>query len=232
MNDLEARRRERLRAAAGELAAGVVAQLVRPLRELREDLAVLVEVIDQHTTESRGPRGMTWKEIETLRQQLVRAYLSSRDTARLASELAAALSAPAAPPEAVDLNKLIESGIHLGAHRVAADSELFVDLGTLPPARAPAAEVTLLIASMVMLAAESASGGEHTAISIKTRREGDLAVVVVADNGRGAPAALDRLNHLAADVIEPLGGSFAGTSEAGAGSALELRLPLGRKEAG
>lgn len=226
MNDLEqeARRRERLRAAAGELAAGVAAQLVKPLRELREDLAGLVELIDQHATESRGPRGMTWKEIETLRQHVFRAYLSSRDTARLASELAGAVGQSAV--EAVDLNKLVESGIHLGVHRVSADTELFVDLGSLPPARAPAAELTLLVASMVMLAADSAAGVDHSAISIKTAREQDAAVVVISDNGRGAPAAIDRLHQLGADVLDPIGGSLAATSEPEVGSALELRLPL------
>jgi hypothetical protein len=227
MTDDQARRRERLRAAAGELAAGVCAQLIRPLRELREDLAVLVEVIDQHTTESRGPRGMNWKEIETLRQQLVRAYLSSRDTARLAQELASALAA-GGTPEAADLNKLVESGIHLGVHRVTAATELFVDLGSLRPVRTVAAEITLLVACMVMLAAESTDGVEHSAISIKTVSEGDVAAVLVSDNGRGAPAALERLQQLGHDVVEPLGGSFAATSQGGVGSALELRLPLRR----
>jgi len=225
-------RRQRLRAAAGELAAGVAAQLVRPLRELREDLAVLVELMDQHTAESRGPRGMTWKEIEALRQQLVRAYLHSRDTARLASELAEALGDGGAGVETVDLNKLVEAAVHLGKHRVTGDTEVFVDLGSLPPIRAVAAELTLFVASMVMAAAESTTGVEHSAISIKTRREHDRGldhlVVLISDNGRGTPAAVERLRELAEDVAAPLGGSFAGTSQGGVGAALELRLPVRR----
>ena len=78
------------RVAAGELAGGVCREMVRPLRELREDLAVLVELLDRHTGEAKGPRALSFNDVEELRQNLAECYLRCRQMTRLASELAQA----------------------------------------------------------------------------------------------------------------------------------------------
>src|SRR5690606_22561849 len=53
--------------AAGELARTVVLELARPLRELRETLALLMEGIDHHMAEAGGPVPLPWKALEALR---------------------------------------------------------------------------------------------------------------------------------------------------------------------
>lgn len=218
--------------AAGQLAAGVVAELVRPLRELREDLAVLVELFDRHMAEARGPKGLTWRDVETLRQQLADNYLRSRRMTRLVSELADAIAPAPLVPEIVDVNKLVESALNLARHRMAADTEVFVDLGSIPLVRAVAGELLLAISQILAVAADSAGGAEGSAISIKTRRgadDGDDVVIRVADNGRGLPAAAAQAGVLAVEVAERAGGSYVGTSEPGKGSFFELRIASGRR---
>ncbi len=221
--------------AAGLLAAGVVNELVRPLRELREDLAVLVELLDRHMAEAKGPKGLTWKDVESLRQQLADNYLRSRNLTRLASELAEAIKVEPELPVAIDLNKLVESGLHLARHRVAADTEVFVDLGSLPLVRVGGGgELLLSIARLIAVAADSARQVEGSAISIKTFRDldaelGEVLVVTVADNGGGSREAAATASILATQVAARVGGGFLGTSEPGTGSAFELRLPIGSK---
>ncbi len=216
--------------AAGQLAAGVVAELVRPLRELREDLAVLVELFDRHMAEARGPKGLTWKDVENLRQQLADNYLRSRRMTRLVSELADAIAPAPLVPEIVDVNKLVESALNLARHRMAADTEVFVDLGSIPLVRAVAGELLLAISQIMAVAADSASAVEGSALSIKTRRaeDGEDVVIRVADNGRGLPAAAALAGVLAGEVAERAGGSYAGTSEPGKGSFFVLRISSGR----
>ena len=55
-------------AAAGSLAGGVAAELRVPLRELREGLAVIVEILDQHLNEHEGPAPYPWTETKALRE--------------------------------------------------------------------------------------------------------------------------------------------------------------------
>jgi len=215
------------RIAAGDLARGVCRQMVRPLRELREELAVMVENLDRHVGEAKGPRGLTWKEVDALRQTLAECYLRCRDTARLASELAQAVDRdPTVSP--VDLNKLVEAALNLARHRIREETEVFVDLGSLPMVRAAAPELMLALARVLCLAADSARQVEGAAISIRTRRDGDWVNVNIADNGGGRPDDLDEVGSIVADALIAGGGQYDGTSEPGAGSAFELRFPVAR----
>jgi len=224
----------RERAAAGALARGIAKELVRPLRELREDLAVVVELLDRHMAGAHGPKGLPWKEVESFRQQVADSYLRSRRTARLVTELADAIAPATKAPEPIDINKLVESALNLSRHRIVPDTEVFIDLGSLPLVRATHGELLLTVARMIGVAADSASRAEGSALSVKTRRERDErtgrdeVIVFVADNGSGRPAAARSVTALGEKVAERVDGTFAGTSERGAGSVFELRLPTGR----
>jgi C4-dicarboxylate-specific signal transduction histidine kinase len=222
------------RVVVGELAGGVTRQMVRPLRELREDLAVLVESLDRHMMESRGPKGLSYHEVESMRHTLADCYLRCRDTARLASDLAQASSPAEATLAPVDLNKLVESALNLARHRIKEDTEVFVDLGSVPLVRGHQAALLLAISQMIAVAAESAARAPGSALSIKTRSaEGKTpspeaeVVLLVADNGGGHPSAVDELIEILGTALEGTGGHSAATSQAGAGSAFELRFPSG-----
>ena len=217
-----------LHAVAGTLASSVAGQLARPLRELREMLAVTVETLDRYIGDAEGPRSYPWKSLQSLRQEIAGAYLLSRENARLASELYEALNVHASVMEAIDANRQIEAALELVRHRVSDHTELFVDLGSIPPVHAGAGELTLAVAKMLLACAESASAREGSAISVKTRfdREANIVVIYVADNGCGLPAAARSAERAIAPVMSRLGGSFAGVSEPGEGSVYECHFPV------
>ncbi|ACY18102.1 HAMP domain-containing histidine kinase [Haliangium ochraceum] len=226
---------EHLRALASTLASSVAGELARPLHELRENLGAMVETIDEYMRAAPGPAPYPWKSLHALRQELADAYLRSREVARLAFELHDSVSGVGGELGVVDVNRCVESALHLARHRIGARTEVFVDLGSAPPVRAVAGELVLAIAKLIFCCAESAAARDASAISIRTfceqRRADGAVVITVSDNGAGLRAAVDAAAAFVAPVMRALGGGFSGVSEAGQGSAFECRLPVSAQDA-
>ncbi|HWN71237.1 MAG TPA: hypothetical protein VNM90_26550 [Haliangium sp.] len=221
---------EALRDVASALASGVAGQLSEPLRELRENLAVMVETIDQYVADAPGPTPYPWKSLHVLRQELAHAYLLSREVARLACDLHEGVAGAGGEPRETDVNRCVESALNLARHRVSSHTEVFVDLGSLPPVHAVPGELVLAIAKLVLCCADSAAMREGSALSIKTScsRAGEIETVVIsmADNGAGLPAAARAAEQVVAPVVRRLRGTFEGISQPGQGSAFEFHLPI------
>ncbi len=216
-------------AAAGALAGGVAAELRVPLRELRESLAVMVEILDHHLGGMGGPAPYPWEETKALRERIAQAYLTGRKVARLNSDLGDAINSYGQSAELVDVNKLVEVATNLTRHRISAGTELFIDFGQVPEAKVVPGEVVLLLARLLTIAADSAHDVPGAAISVKTRCEGrDEIAIYVADSGKGLPAEVEAAQALGKDVARSLGGVFEGASQLGAGSVFELRIPTHR----
>ena len=217
-------------AAAGCLAGGVASELRVPLRELREGLAVVVEILDQHLNGPEGPIPHPWEETKALRERVAQAYLSGRRVARLNSDLADAINSYGLSPELVDVNKLVEVATNLTRHRISASTELFIDFGQVPAVRLVPGEVVLLLARLLTIAADSAHDVQGAAVSVKTRTENISGVpeiaIYIADSGSGLPDEVNTASVLGKDVAKSVGGSFEGTSEVGSGSVFELRIPV------
>jgi C4-dicarboxylate-specific signal transduction histidine kinase len=220
---------EPLRAVASALASGVAGQLSQPLRELRENLAVMVETLDRYVADAPGPTPYPWKSLNALRQELAQAYLLSREVARLAGDLQEGVSGAGAAAHVTDVNRCVESALNLARHRVSSHTEVFVDLGSLPPVHAVTGELVLAIAKLVLCCAESAALREGSALSIKTScsraREIETVVISIADNGMGLPAGVRAAEQVVAPVARRARGTFEGISQPGRGSAFECRLP-------
>jgi C4-dicarboxylate-specific signal transduction histidine kinase len=212
-----------LQAVAGVLASSLVSQLSRPLCQLREGLAVMMDEVERHLAEAEGPAPYPWKSLMVLRQELADAYLLSRETARIASELGEAVTGGAVEP--VDMNHLVEAALELVRHRFGSDTEVFVDLGSLPPVRAAAGQMLLVIAKLLLCCADSAALMEGSAVSIQTRHEGEVVVIHVADNGKGLAEAARSAHRVVEPIMRELGGSFEGVSEPDQGTFFECRLP-------
>lgn len=218
--------RRHARAVGASIAVDVASELAEPLRALRDRLAILVDGIDKHVALSTGPAPYPWKPLQLLRQDLADAYLQTRQMARLAGDFMRALGAIGAPVGELDVNKEVEAAVNLVAYRVGPRTEIFVDLGHVPPCRGAAGELMLAVAQLVVVCAESAARVDGSALSVRTRREDDRVAITVADNGGGAPeAAGAAVSHVAA-VAARAGGSFDGASHAEQGSVFELRLPV------
>ncbi|MBT8493762.1 MAG: hypothetical protein KJO07_11935 [Deltaproteobacteria bacterium] len=220
--------------AAGILASGVAAELVRPLRTLRETLAELVERLDRFAIEAKGPLPYPYEQTKLLREELAGAYLACRKVTRLADDLHGAVDHRAVAAEASDLNRLVEAAMNLARHRISAETEVFIDLGGVPLVRVIPAELILAIANLMIVCADSARGTAGAAISLKTRRETDPdsgheeIVIFLADNGVGCPDEAQIAERLGERLARSTGGVFSGTSELGNGSVFELRLPVTR----
>jgi signal transduction histidine kinase len=223
--------RARFAMVTGLLATGVAHELAQPLRELREGLAVMIETIDRHVANARGPSPLPWKTLQGLRQELADAYLQARTVARLASDLAEGVGELGGAPAWIEVNQHVEAALNLARHRVAARTEIFVDLGSVPEVFAVGGELMLGIARLLLVCASSASGVDGSALSVRTRHERygagtpDQVVIYVADNGAGAPVEGAAAHVLLVPLARALGGSFVGASEPGQGSVFELRIP-------
>ncbi|HEY6037994.1 MAG TPA: hypothetical protein VIV58_27125, partial [Kofleriaceae bacterium] len=117
----------------GEVAIEVARQLADPLRSMREKLGLVVDHLERHVATSTGPTPYPWRSLQTLRQDLAAAYLEATQLARRVEELDRALAD--GPPQWFDLAAAVDLGLHLAGHHVGAGIELFIDLGSVPPAR-------------------------------------------------------------------------------------------------
>lgn len=219
-----------LQLVANVLAGGVAGEISRPLRALRQSLAVIVERLDRYVVEAPGPAPYPWKSLQSLRQELADVYLLSRELARLASDLHESMTGAEGELQPVDVNKQVEAALNLARHRLGEHTEVFVDLGSLPPVCAVAGELALAVAALILCCAESCAAREGSAVSVKTYREraeeGESVVISVADNGAGIAGMAASAEHAVGPTMARLGGSFEGVSEPEQGSVFELRIPV------
>ncbi len=217
-------------AAAGSLATGVAQEIIDPLRDIRDSLAVMVSTIDQHILSAKGPSPLPWDTMKAMRERLAEAYLTSRLVSRLTGDLAKAVDTDPDTVEFVEINKVVETAVNLTRHRMSGDTEVFIDFGSLSPASLNTGELVLALARLLMISADSARGVEGGAISIKTRAEApngsEEVVISVMDNGGGQTEAASAVKPFVTRLVERMGGTFAGRSEQGQGCFFELRWPV------
>ena len=220
-------------AAAGSLATGVAQEIIDPLRDIRDSLAVMVSTLDQHILGAKGPSPLPWDTMKAMRERLAEAYLTSRLVSRLTGDLAKAVDTDPDSVELIEINKVVETAVNLTRHRMSGDTEVFIDFGSLSPACLNTGELVLALARLLMISADSARGVEGGAISIKTRTELpdgiEEVVISVMDNGAGQSGAASAATPFMDRLAQRLGGKFAGKSETGQGCFFELRWPVEEK---
>lgn len=216
--------------AAGALASGVAPELVEPMRQLRDELAAVIETLDRHLTESKGPDPYPWDATKALREKLAEAYFHSRDVTRLSSYLAEAIGPGPEVPELVEVRDCVESALALTRASISSDTEIFVDYGETGRVRAAMGRLVLALAQLVLASADSVRGVEGAAIAIHTRAEResgepDVVAISVADSGAGRTDEARAVETWVAQVAAQAGGSLVATAKLGQGTAFELRLP-------
>jgi len=150
----------------------------------------------------------------------------------------------------VDLNQAIRSTLVIARNEYKYVADVETELGELPPVLCHAGDVNQALLNVIVNAAHAiedvVSGTERRGrITIRTRREGDSAVVTIADTGGGIPAGIrDRVfdpffttkevgrgtgQGLAITrtvVCDRHGGDISFETEPGAGTTFRIRLPL------
>lgn len=223
----KAKRERATRDAAGYLILSLAEELARPLAEIRDLLADVVGLFDDHVAHAKGPVALTYDTSKVIREDIADAYLKSASAARMARELATAVQTNGAV-EPVSLDDLVEAALVLVKFQFSAATELFIDLGATPPVSLVPGEVAMGLARVLSFCAGSTATAENAAVSIRTRTEGREVILSISENGSGgSDLEIAGVCVLLEQQAERLGGSFVATSELDAGSTFELRLPLG-----
>ncbi len=215
------------------LAVGLAEEFARPLSALRDSLADAVQLLDNHVATAKGPNALSYDDSKSVRETIADAYLKSTTTARLAEELASAVSSPGCL-EGCDINALLDDSVLLVRHRFASSTEFFIDHGELPSVSAPRGEVVLAISRILLYCADSTREAGEGAVSLRTRCEGELGrsriVIAIAENGSGVDELeMAAVSGLAKALTARLGGAFEVASAPDAGATFELRLPVAAK---
>jgi hypothetical protein len=210
-------------AAAGALASGVASELIAPLREVRDGLAVLIEGLDRYFAEARGPSPLPFADAKALRERLAEMYVVAREVTRQTADLARAIAPHRASAEPLDLNQAVEQALSLARHELGA-IDLYFDAGELPAVRVPPGEIVLLAARLLSVAAPGARAAANELSVATTRRTADAGDEVVLTLRHGGGAVVD-VAALAARVLGPLGGRLSAVAD-GTEVVYEIAVPV------
>ncbi len=206
---------------AGDVAVEVARQMADPLRGLRDRLGLVVDHLERHVATSTGPTPYPWRSLQSLRQDLAAAYLEATQLARRIEELDRALRDDA--PHWFDLSAAVDLGLRLAGHHLGPGIELLFDLGNLPPVKGTPGALSLLVAQLVAVCAQSARAAAGSSLSVRVWSEDAWGVVTIADNGAGNPRAFE-VGDVGREILTDWDATIDATSDDGRGCAFELRL--------
>jgi PAS domain S-box-containing protein len=219
--------------AIGQLAAGIAHEINTPtqyvgdnLRFLKESFGELDSVIE-HLVEAGGGsarKALDDADFEYLKEEIPRALNQSLEGVDRVAKIVRAMkefSHPAREKTATDLNRAIQSTITVASNEWKYVAEMDMDLdANLPSVHCSPAEFNQVVLNMIVNAAHAISdvvgdGGRGKGrIGVKTRADGDWAVVEISDSGSGMPA------HVQQRIFEP----FFTTKEVGKGTGQGLAI--------
>jgi PAS domain S-box-containing protein len=251
--------------AIGQLAAGIAHEINTPtqyvgdnLRFLKESFGELDSVIAQLVDAGGLParKALDAADFDYLKEEIPRALNQSLEGVDRVAKIVRAMkefSHPAREKTATDLNRAIQSTITVASNewKYVAEMEMDLDAG-LPAVHCSPAEFNQVVLNIVVNAAHAISdvvgdGGRGKGkIRVKTRIDGDWAVIEIGDTGSGMPA------HVQQRIFEPFfttkevgkgtgqglaiahnvivdkhGGTIKVASAPGAGTTFTIRLPIG-----
>jgi two-component system, NtrC family, nitrogen regulation sensor histidine kinase NtrY len=164
-----------------EMAKQVAHEIKNPLTPMKLSLQHLQQAFTPAREEDRA---LLKRVSATLIEQI-------ENLSQIASEFSNFAKIPEAFPEDLVVNDLIRSVHHLFGEN---DSE-GMDIGTDIPeesiqVRADKNQLLRVLNNLVKNAIQAIPGGQQGRVTISLRKEGDLAVIRVEDNGRGIPAEM------------------------------------------
>jgi PAS domain S-box-containing protein len=251
--------------AIGQLAAGIAHEINTPtqyvgdnLRFLKESFGELDSLLGQLVDLGGNPAraALSEADFDYLKEEIPRALNQSLEGVDRVAKIVRAMkefSHPAREKTATDLNRAIQSTITVASNEWKYVAEVEMDLdANMPSVHCSPAEFNQVVLNMVVNAAHAIAdvvgdGGKGKGkIRVKTRAEGDWAVIEISDTGAGMPA------HVQQRIFEPFfttkevgkgtgqglaiahnvivdkhGGTIKVSSAPGKGTTFTIRLPIG-----
>jgi PAS domain S-box-containing protein len=251
--------------AIGHLAAGIAHEINTPtqyvgdnLRFLKESFGELDSLLTQLVDLGGQPASelLGNAEFDYLKEEIPRALNQSLEGVDRVAKIVRAMkefSHPAREKTATDLNRAIQSTITVASNEWKYVAEIEMDLDTnLPAVHCSPAEFNQVILNMVVNAAHAISdvvgdGGKGKGkITVRTRPDGEWAIVEIKDSGSGMPPHVQQrifdpffttkevgkgtgqglaIAHNV--IVDKHGGTIKVTSAPGAGTTFTIRLPIG-----
>jgi PAS domain S-box-containing protein len=219
--------------AIGQLAAGIAHEINTPtqyvgdnLRFLKESFGELDAILAQLVKAGGAPAGklLADADFDYLKEEIPRALNQSLEGVDRVAKIVRAMkefSHPAREKTATDLNRAIQSTITVASNEWKYVAEVDMDLDTnLPPVHCSPAEFNQVVLNMVVNAAHAigdvvGDGARGKGkIKVKTRPDGEWAVVEISDSGCGMPP------HIQQRIFDP----FFTTKEVGKGTGQGLAI--------
>ena len=219
--------------AIGQLAAGIAHEINTPtqyvgdnLRFLKESFGELDSMLAQLVKVGGAPAGklLADADFDYLKEEIPRALSQSLEGVDRVAKIVRAMkefSHPAREKTATDLNRAIQSTITVASNEWKYVAEIDMDLDpNLPAVHCSPAEFNQVVLNMVVNAAHAigdvvGDGGKGKGrIKVKTRPDGDWAVVEISDSGCGMPP------HIQQRIFDP----FFTTKEVGKGTGQGLAI--------
>ncbi len=226
-------------AALGQTVAGVAHEINNPLAFVTNNLAVLQrdasalrEVVALYREADRVPDGekdAVRARIRTLDERfdleytlgnldalIVRSREGLQRIRQIVSDLREFARLDEGDLQPADLNAGIESTLRiLGGAAKRKGVDVVVDLGELPTVSCHPAKLNQVVMNLVNNALQACSPGGH--VTVSTRRDGDVVLIRVVDDGAGIPEAIR------AKIFDP----FFTTKKQGEGIGLGLSISYG-----
>jgi CheY-like chemotaxis protein/two-component sensor histidine kinase len=153
--------------------------------------------------------------------------------------------------QAVDVRSALESSISMANNEIRHRALLVRELGEVPPVEANEARLGQVFLNLLLNAAQAIPDGasESNRVVVRTREEGAMVVVEVADTGVGiAPEQMQRLCEpffttkplgmgtglglsVCHGIVKNLGGALEFESAPGKGTTVRVRLPRSAQKA-
>jgi len=219
--------------AIGQLAAGIAHEINTPtqyvgdnLRFLKESFGELDGLLKQLVKLGGAPASKLLGEadFDYLKEEIPRALNQSLEGVDRVAKIVRAMkefSHPAREKTATDLNRAIQSTITVASNEWKYVAEVEMDLDTnMPAVHCSPAEFNQVVLNMVVNAAHAigdvvGDGAKGKGkIKVKTRPDGEWAVVEISDSGCGMPP------HIQQRIFDP----FFTTKEVGKGTGQGLAI--------
>jgi PAS domain S-box-containing protein len=219
--------------AIGQLAAGIAHEINTPTQYVGDNLRFLKESFGElggllaRLVEQGGEaasKALSEADFDYLKEEIPRALNQSLEGVDRVAKIVRAMkefSHPAREKTATDLNRAIQSTITVASNEWKYVAEIEMDLDSnMPSVHCSPAEFNQVVLNIVVNAAHAISdvvgdGGKGKGkIRVKTRADGEWAVVEIADTGAGMPP------HVQQRIFEP----FFTTKEVGKGTGQGLAI--------